>query len=127
MGIEFSWYSNRRFYLTALLSCFICHFICIWVAILVACLIQLFCKFIFYPQFILNIFLKVRGALETLLSALNPIEHTKGPKNEIQPALMNSDLLSREAGSISLLLSLLVRVPILISGKYVCHLSSLFC
>ncbi|CAA3002989.1 golgin candidate 6 isoform X1 [Olea europaea subsp. europaea] len=49
----------------------------------------------------------VRGALETLLSALNPIEHTKGPKNEIQPALMNSDLLSREAGSISLLLSLL--------------------
>ncbi|CAI9772678.1 unnamed protein product [Fraxinus pennsylvanica] len=49
----------------------------------------------------------VRGALETLLSALNPIEHSKGPKNDIQPALMNSDLLSREAGSISLLLSLL--------------------
>ncbi|CAA2985293.1 golgin candidate 6 isoform X1 [Olea europaea subsp. europaea] len=49
----------------------------------------------------------VRGALETLLSALNPIEHAKGRKNEIQLALLNSDLLSREVGSISLLLSLL--------------------
>ncbi|XP_059660111.1 golgin candidate 6-like isoform X2 [Cornus florida] len=51
----------------------------------------------------------VRGALETLVSALTPINHVKGPKNEVQPALMNTDLLSREAESISLLLSLLVR------------------
>ncbi|PRQ54047.1 hypothetical protein RchiOBHm_Chr2g0173241 [Rosa chinensis] len=49
----------------------------------------------------------VRGALETLVGALTPIEHAKIPKNEIQPALMNTDLLSREADSISLLLSLL--------------------
>ncbi|XP_068303794.1 golgin candidate 6-like [Pyrus communis] len=49
----------------------------------------------------------VRGALETLVSALTPIDHAKGPKNEIQPAIMNTDLLSREADSISLLLSLL--------------------
>ncbi|XVE84048.1 hypothetical protein DITRI_Ditri16bG0137600 [Diplodiscus trichospermus] len=49
----------------------------------------------------------VRGALETLASALTPIDHVKGPTNEVQPALMNTDLLSRESESISLLLSLL--------------------
>ncbi|KAK6928407.1 Vesicle tethering protein Uso1/P115-like, head domain [Dillenia turbinata] len=49
----------------------------------------------------------VRGALETLVSALTPIEHGKALKNEVQPALMNTDLLSREADSIALLLSLL--------------------
>lgn len=54
--------------------------------------------------------MQVRGALETLVSALTPIDHAKCPKNEIQPALMNADLLSGEADNISLLLSLLVRV-----------------
>ena len=54
-------------------------------------------------------FVQVRGAVGTLVGALTPIEHAKGPKNEVQPALMNTDLLSREADSISLLLSLLVR------------------
>ncbi|KAK1402761.1 Golgin candidate 6 [Heracleum sosnowskyi] len=49
----------------------------------------------------------VRGALETFLSALTPIAHAKGPLNEVQPDIMNTDLLSREAESISLLLSLL--------------------
>ncbi|KAL3818033.1 hypothetical protein ACJIZ3_003938 [Penstemon smallii] len=49
----------------------------------------------------------IRGALETLVSALSPIEHAKASKNEVQPALMNSDLLSREVENISLLLSLL--------------------
>ncbi|XP_071692103.1 golgin candidate 6 [Rutidosis leptorrhynchoides] len=49
----------------------------------------------------------VRGALETLVSALTPIAHVKLPPNEVQPALMNTDLLSREGQSISLLLSLL--------------------
>ncbi|KAJ7970756.1 Golgin candidate 6 [Quillaja saponaria] len=49
----------------------------------------------------------VRGALETLVSALTPLNHAKGAKIEVQPALMNTDLLSREAESISLLLSLL--------------------
>ncbi|WCJ21170.1 golgin candidate 6 [Euphorbia peplus] len=49
----------------------------------------------------------IRGALETLVSALTPMDHVKGPKNEVQPALMNTDLLSREAENISLLLSLL--------------------
>ncbi|KAK4765359.1 hypothetical protein SAY86_026449 [Trapa natans] len=49
----------------------------------------------------------VRGSLEILVSALTPIDHAKGPVNEIQPALINADLLAREAESISLLLSLL--------------------
>ncbi|TYK09331.1 golgin candidate 6 [Cucumis melo var. makuwa] len=49
----------------------------------------------------------VRGALETLVSALTPLDHAKGSRDEVQPALMNSDLLSRESDSISLLLSLL--------------------
>ncbi|XP_061357524.1 golgin candidate 6-like isoform X2 [Gastrolobium bilobum] len=49
----------------------------------------------------------VRGALETMVGALTPIYHAKGSTNEVRPALMNTDLLSREADSISLLLSLL--------------------
>ncbi|GJM95499.1 hypothetical protein PR202_ga12241 [Eleusine coracana subsp. coracana] len=49
----------------------------------------------------------VRGALETLVGALTPIETTQGPKTEVQPASVNSDLLSRETENISLLLSLL--------------------
>ncbi|OVA08385.1 Vesicle tethering protein Uso1/P115-like [Macleaya cordata] len=49
----------------------------------------------------------VRGAVETLVSALTPINSAHGPKNEVQSTLMNSDLLSREAENISLLLSLL--------------------
>ncbi|XVF57971.1 hypothetical protein PTKIN_Ptkin07bG0025200 [Pterospermum kingtungense] len=49
----------------------------------------------------------IRGALETLVSALTPIDHTKEHTNEVQPALMNTDLLSRESESISLLISLL--------------------
>ncbi|XP_047307469.1 golgin candidate 6 [Impatiens glandulifera] len=49
----------------------------------------------------------VRGALETLVGALTPLGHVRGPENEIQPALLNADLLSREPESIALLLSLL--------------------
>ncbi|KAK1312525.1 Golgin candidate 6 [Acorus calamus] len=49
----------------------------------------------------------VRGALETLVSSLTPVDTAQRPKNAIQPASMNSDLLSREPESISLLLSLL--------------------
>lgn len=49
----------------------------------------------------------VRGALETLVAALTPIDASQGPKTEVQPASMNSDLLSRETENISLLLSLL--------------------
>uniref|UniRef100_A0A0E0FCX1 Vesicle tethering protein Uso1/P115-like head domain-containing protein n=1 Tax=Oryza meridionalis TaxID=40149 RepID=A0A0E0FCX1_9ORYZ len=49
----------------------------------------------------------VRGALETFVSALTPIETSQGPKTEVQPASVNSDLLSRETENISLLLSLL--------------------
>lgn len=48
----------------------------------------------------------IRGALETLVSALTPIDAV-GQKNEIRPASMNSDILSRESENISLLLSLL--------------------
>ena len=54
--------------------------------------------------------MKLRGAIETLVSAVSPTQHPKLSKNEVQPALMNSDLLSREVENISLLLSLLVRV-----------------
>ncbi|KAL5205175.1 hypothetical protein ABZP36_033384 [Zizania latifolia] len=49
----------------------------------------------------------VRGALETLVSSVSPIETSQGLKTEVQPASMNSDLLSRETENISLLLSLL--------------------
>uniref|UniRef100_A0A0D9Y007 Golgin candidate 6 n=1 Tax=Leersia perrieri TaxID=77586 RepID=A0A0D9Y007_9ORYZ len=49
----------------------------------------------------------VRGALETFVSALTPVETSQGPKTEVQPASVNSDLLSRETENISLLLSLL--------------------
>lgn len=52
--------------------------------------------------------MKVRGAIETFVYALTPLDPAKGPKNDVQPALMNSDLLSREVDSISLFLSLLV-------------------
>ncbi|KAK4486471.1 hypothetical protein RD792_009151 [Penstemon davidsonii] len=62
---------------------------------------------IFLGRKILYGCMKIRGALETLVSALSPIEHAKASKNEVQPALMNSDLLSREVENISLLLSLL--------------------
>ncbi|CAI0454805.1 unnamed protein product [Linum tenue] len=48
----------------------------------------------------------IRGALETIVGALTPLEQSKG-KNEVQPALMNTDMLSHEAENISLLLSLL--------------------
>jgi hypothetical protein len=54
--------------------------------------------------------MQVRGALETLVSALTPINHSKGSSNEVQPDLMNTDLLSREEESIPLLLGLLVRI-----------------
>ncbi|KAL6540421.1 Golgin candidate 6 [Orobanche minor] len=49
----------------------------------------------------------IRGAIETLVSAVSPTQHPKLSKNEVQPALMNSDLLSRDVENISLLLSLL--------------------
>ncbi|RZC52673.1 hypothetical protein C5167_021104 [Papaver somniferum] len=49
----------------------------------------------------------VKGALEALASALTPIAPEGGVKNEIHPAMMNSDLLCREAENISLLLGLL--------------------
>ncbi|MCL7021468.1 hypothetical protein MKW94_024356 [Papaver nudicaule] len=49
----------------------------------------------------------VKGALEALASALTPIAQEGGVKNEIQPAMMNSDLLCREAENISLISSLL--------------------
>ncbi|KAJ0605229.1 putative uso1/p115-like vesicle tethering protein [Helianthus annuus] len=49
----------------------------------------------------------VRGAVETLLSALTPISQAKSHKNEVQPAMMNADLLSRDEQNISLLLNLL--------------------
>ena len=57
---------------------------------------------------------KVQRALETIVSPLTPIPHAKLHVNEVQPALMNTDLLSRDGQSISLLLSLFVRLLILI-------------
>lgn len=49
----------------------------------------------------------VRGALETLVNALATSEKLHGNKSQVQPGVMNSELLSREPGSASLLLSLL--------------------
>ncbi|KAK1408279.1 hypothetical protein QVD17_39918 [Tagetes erecta] len=49
----------------------------------------------------------VRGAVETLVSALTPTRQAKSHKNEVQPALMNADLLSRDEQNIALLLNLL--------------------
>ncbi|THU65165.1 hypothetical protein C4D60_Mb05t00790 [Musa balbisiana] len=49
----------------------------------------------------------IRGALETIVSALTPAETTHGQKDEVQPAIVNSDLLFRESESISLFLSML--------------------
>lgn len=49
----------------------------------------------------------IRGSLETLVSALTPTDTGHDQKNRIQPASINSDLLSRESEIISLLLSLL--------------------
>ncbi|XP_078428419.1 golgin Putative 6 [Wolffia australiana] len=49
----------------------------------------------------------VRGALETLVSAMTPIDTSLKTKNVVQSASMNSDLLSREPENISLILSLL--------------------
>nr|GEW38799.1 golgin candidate 6 isoform X1 [Tanacetum cinerariifolium] len=49
----------------------------------------------------------VRGAVETLLSALTPTRHAKSHSNEVQPAVMNADLLSRDEQNISLLLNVL--------------------
>jgi hypothetical protein len=68
----------------------------------------------------------VRGALETFVSALTPIETTQGPKTEVQPASVNSDLLSRETENISLLLSLLVSAH-LIPSKHVTGITCFIC
>lgn len=62
---------------------------------------------------------QVRGALETLLGALTPIDHARAQKAEVHAAPMNSDLLSREAENITLLLSLLVRVYSIFLGKQI--------
>ncbi|XP_061365612.1 golgin candidate 6-like [Gastrolobium bilobum] len=51
--------------------------------------------------------IQVRGALKTMVRALTPIYHGTGSSNEVQPALINTDLLSRKAESVSLLLILL--------------------
>lgn len=49
----------------------------------------------------------VRGALETLVNALGSEGHFHGNKSQVQPGMLNSELLAREHGSASLLLSLL--------------------
>ncbi|KMT10908.1 hypothetical protein BVRB_5g113210 [Beta vulgaris subsp. vulgaris] len=49
----------------------------------------------------------VRGALETLVSSLTPLNHTTTAKIEVDPSKMNADLLSREVDNIALLLGLL--------------------
>lgn len=52
--------------------------------------------------------IQVRGALETLVSSLTPLNHTTTAKIEVDPSKMNADLLSREVDNIALLLGLLV-------------------
>jgi len=52
--------------------------------------------------------LQVRGALETLLHALTTEERMYKEADQVQPGLVNSELLAREPDSIALVLSLLV-------------------
>jgi hypothetical protein len=52
--------------------------------------------------------LQVRGALETLLHALTTEEQMYKEADQVQPGLVNSELLAREPDSIVLVLSLLV-------------------
>ena len=73
----------------------------------------------------INGLLKVRGAVETLLSALTPTRHAKSHSNEVQPAVMNADLLSRDEQNISLLLNLLVRLERKIYSRFSVFLPSL--
>lgn len=51
--------------------------------------------------------LQVRGALETLLHALTTEERMYKEADQVQPGLVNSELLAREPDSIALVLSLL--------------------
>jgi hypothetical protein len=55
----------------------------------------------------------VRGALETFMSALTPIETSQGPNTQLQPALVNSNMLSPETENISLILILFVSTNLL--------------
>ena len=54
-------------------------------------------------------YLQIRGAVETLVSSLTPLNHAKVADVGLEASKMNADLLSREVDNISLLLSLLVR------------------
>ncbi|PWZ07156.1 Bifunctional dethiobiotin synthetase/7,8-diamino-pelargonic acid aminotransferase, mitochondrial [Zea mays] len=47
--------------------------------------------------------------METFMSALTPIETSQGPNTQVQPALVNSNMLSRETENISLILILLLK------------------
>jgi hypothetical protein len=55
----------------------------------------------------------VRGALETFMSALTPIETSQGANTQLQPALVNSNMLSPETENISLILILFVSTNLL--------------
>jgi hypothetical protein len=55
----------------------------------------------------------VRSVLETFMSALTPIEMSQGPNTQVEPALVNSNMLSREMENISLILILLVSTNLL--------------
>jgi hypothetical protein len=55
----------------------------------------------------------VRGALETFMSALTPIETSQGPNTQLQSALVNSNMLSPETENISLILILFVSTNLL--------------
>lgn len=115
-------YSKKKFYTEALdLYKKVCFLLCCFYFWWISCPLALYFSFLIkinkimcisyaHVSAIFVVYLQVRGALETLVSALTPIAHAKPHSSGVQPALMNTDLLSREAESISLLLSLLVRI-----------------
>jgi hypothetical protein len=70
-------------------------------------------RFSYPPQYDREDVELVRGAMETLMSALTPIETSQGPNTQVQPALVNSNMLSRETENISLILILLVSTNLL--------------
>lgn len=67
----------------------------------------------------------VRGALETLVNALGSEGVLHGNRGQVQPGVLNSELLAREEGSASLLLSLLAEEDFYVRYHTLCLLTVL--
>lgn len=67
----------------------------------------------------------VRGALETLVNALGSEGNPHGNRGQVQPGVLNSELLAREEGSASLLLNLLDEEDFYVRYHTLCLLTML--